>query len=113
VEVVSAIPARGTTTWGRSSLGRALGWQSRGSQFDPDRLHQTRMTWPIKQQPKKFAMDLTVPQRTRGDRYWARITTEEWSIITQWRGTPQQIDQNCWSWYAREALAIEVQLIVK
>ena len=41
VEVVSAIPARGTKTqWGRSSLGRALGWQSRGSQFDPDRLHQ-------------------------------------------------------------------------
>jgi len=53
-----------------------------------------------------------VPQHTRGDRYWVKITTKEWSIITQWRGTPQQIDQNCWSWYAREALAIEVQLIV-
>ena len=31
----------GHHVWGRSSLGRALGWQSRGSQFDPDRLHQT------------------------------------------------------------------------
>ena len=31
--------------WGRSSLGRALGWQSRGSQFDPDRLHQLGV-WP-------------------------------------------------------------------
>ena len=71
------------------------------------------MSWPIDKEPKLFATDLTVPQRTRGDRYWARITTKDWHIITQWRGTPQQIDQNCQSWYAREALAIEVQLIVK
>ena len=70
------------------------------------------MSWPINREPKKFAMDLTVPQRTRGDRYWARITMKDWSIITQWRGTPQQIDQNCRSWYAREALAVEIQLIV-
>ena len=26
--------------WGRSSPGRALEWHSRGSRFDPDRLHQ-------------------------------------------------------------------------
>ena len=71
------------------------------------------MSWPIDKEPKKFAIDLTVPQHTRGDRYWARITTKDWSIITQWRGNRQQIDQNCWSWYAREALAVEVQLIVK
>jgi hypothetical protein len=71
------------------------------------------MSWPIDREPKLFATDLTVPQHTRGDRYWARITTKDWSIITQWRGTPQQIDQNCWSWYAREALAVEVQLIIK
>ena len=25
--------------WGRSSVGRALEWHSRGRQFDPDRLH--------------------------------------------------------------------------
>ncbi len=25
--------------WGRSSPGRALEWHSRGSRFDPDRLH--------------------------------------------------------------------------
>ena len=25
--------------WGRSSSGRALEWHSRGSRFDPDRLH--------------------------------------------------------------------------
>jgi hypothetical protein len=68
------------------------------------------MTWPIDREPKKFATDLTVPQRTQGDLYWVRITTRYWSIITQWRGTPQQIEKNCWSWYDREALAIEVQL---
>jgi hypothetical protein len=71
------------------------------------------MSWPIDKEPKLFATDLTVPQRTRGDRYWVRITTKDWSIITQWRGMPQQIDQNCRSWYTREALAVEVQLIVK
>ena len=71
------------------------------------------MSWPIDKAPKKFATDLTVPQHTRGDRYWARITTKHWSIITQWRGTPQQIDSNAESWYAREALAIEIQLIIK
>ena len=69
------------------------------------------MNWPIDKELKQFATNLTVPQRTHGDRYWARITTRNWSIITQWRGTPQQIDQNCWSWYRREALAVELQLI--
>ena len=29
-------------TWGRSSPGRALEWHSRGSRFDPDRLHQEK-----------------------------------------------------------------------
>jgi hypothetical protein len=70
------------------------------------------MDWPIEQELKLFATDLTVPQRTRGDRYWVRITTKQWSIITQWRGTSQQIEKNVWSWYTREALAIEIQLIV-
>jgi len=69
------------------------------------------MKWPIDKEPKKFATDLTVPQRSRGDRYWVRITTEHWDIITQWRGTPRQIEQNCWSWYGRDALAVEIQLI--
>jgi hypothetical protein len=27
--------------WGRSSVGRALEWHSRGQEFDPPRLHQT------------------------------------------------------------------------
>jgi hypothetical protein len=70
------------------------------------------MNWPIDKEPKLFATDLTVPQRTRGDRYWVRITTQHWSIITQWQGTPQQIERNTCSWYKREALAIELQLIV-
>ena len=26
-------------SWGRSSVGRALEWHSRGRRFDPDRLH--------------------------------------------------------------------------
>jgi hypothetical protein len=73
---------------------------------------QKIMKWPIDKEPEKFATDLTVPQRTRGDCYWVRITAQNWSIITQWRGTPKQIDQNCWSWYNREALAVEIQLIV-
>jgi len=71
------------------------------------------MNWPIDKEPKLFATDLTVPQRIHGDRYWVRITTKHWHIIAQWRGTPQQIDSNAESWYAREALAVEVQLIVK
>ena len=28
------------SVWGRSSVGRALEWHSRGRRFDPDRLHQ-------------------------------------------------------------------------
>ena len=28
--------------WGRSSVGRALEWHSRGRQFDPDRLHKPK-----------------------------------------------------------------------
>ena len=31
--------------WGRSSPGRALEWHSRGSRFDPDRLHQNKALW--------------------------------------------------------------------
>ena len=30
--------------WGRSSVGRALEWHSRGRQFDPDRLHKTTIS---------------------------------------------------------------------
>ena len=97
-------------TRGRSSLGRALGWQSRGSQFDPDRLHQKNMQWPINKPPKLYCTDLTVPKRSKGDRYWVRITTADWSIITQWCGTAKQIDRNIISWYHRGAEAVEVQL---
>ena len=68
------------------------------------------MTWPIDKEPKKFATDLTVPQCTRGDRYWVRITMKHWSIITHWRGTPEQIDENIESWHRRGAQAVEVQL---
>jgi len=71
------------------------------------------MNWPIEREPEVFATDLTVPQRTRGYRYWVRITTQHWSIITQWRGTSQQIEKNTWSWYTREALAVEIQLIAE
>lgn len=39
--------------WGRSSVGRALDWQSRGQEFDPPRLHQNvYMTQELK--VKKF-----------------------------------------------------------
>jgi len=71
------------------------------------------MNWPIDKEPKVFATDLTVPQRTRGDQYWVRITMKHWSIITQWQGSPQQIEKNTRSWYTREALAVEIQLIAK
>ena len=30
--------------WGYSSAGRALDWQSRGQEFDPPYLHQTKKT---------------------------------------------------------------------
>ena len=69
------------------------------------------MRWPINKPPKQYCMDLTVPQQSKGDRYWVRITTKDWTIITQWRGSPQQIDCNIESWYSRDALAVEVQLI--
>ena len=71
------------------------------------------MNWPIDKEPKVFATDLTVRQRHRGDQYWVRITTKEWSIITQWKGTQKQIDKNIESWYKRGALAVEVQLILQ
>ena len=42
VEVVSAIPARGTKTqWGISSAGRAPDLHSGGQRFDPAILHHT------------------------------------------------------------------------
>ena len=69
------------------------------------------MKWPINKPPRQYCTDLTVPQRAKGDRYWVRITTPDWSVITQWQGTPEQIDFNIESWYQREALAVEVQLI--
>ena len=69
------------------------------------------MQWPINKPPKLYCTDLTVPQRSLGDRYWVRITTADWSIITQWCGTAKQIDSNTRSWYARGAEAVEVQLI--
>jgi len=68
------------------------------------------MKWPIDKPPKQYCKDLTVTQRTRGDRYWVRITTKNWTVLTQWRGSPQQIDRNIESWYSRDALAVEVQL---
>jgi hypothetical protein len=39
-----------------------------------------------------------------------RITTAETEFITEWVGTPEQIDSNTWSWYHRGAEAVEVQL---
>lgn len=68
--------------------------------------------WPLHKKPKKFATDLTVPQHTKGDLYWVCITMPHWSVITQWRGTPKQIEQNCNSWYRRDALAVELELII-
>ena len=68
--------------------------------------------WPIGPEDTVCGrMDFTVPQRKQGDRYWVRITTAETEFITEWRGTPEQIDSNTWSWYHRGAEAVEVQLI--
>ena len=68
--------------------------------------------WPIGPEDTVCGrVDFTVPQRTQGDRYWVRITTAETEFITEWVGTPEQIDSNTWSWYHRGAEAVEVQLI--
>ena len=68
--------------------------------------------WPIGPEDTVCGrMDFTVPQRKQGDRYWVRITTVDTEFITEWRGTPKQIDSNTWSWYRRGAEAVEVQLI--
>jgi len=56
-------------------------------------------------------IDLSVPQTLGGDRYWVRVTLSNYDFITQWQGLPMQIDANIESWYRRDALAIEVQLI--
>ena len=67
--------------------------------------------WPIGLEDTVCGcVDFTVPQRTQGDRYWVRITTAETEFITEWVGTPEQIDSNTWSWYRRGAEAVEVQL---
>ena len=67
--------------------------------------------WPIGPEDTVCGrVDFTVPQRTQGDRYWVRITTAETEFITEWVGTPEQIDSNTWSWYRRGAEAVEVQL---
>jgi hypothetical protein len=68
-------------------------------------------TWPIGPEDMVCGrVDFTVPQRKTGDRYWVRITLAETEWITEWCGTPKQIDSNIWSWYARGAEAVEVQL---
>ena len=68
--------------------------------------------WPIGPEDTVCGrVDFTVPQRTQGDRYWVRITIAETEFITEWVGTPEQIDSNTWSWYHRGAEAVEVQLI--
>ena len=68
-------------------------------------------TWPIGPEDMVCGrVDFTVPQRKIGDRYWVRITIAETEWITEWQGTPKQIDSNTWSWYARGAEAVEVQL---
>jgi hypothetical protein len=68
-------------------------------------------TWPIGPEDMVCGrVDFTVPQLKTGDRYWVRITTAETEWITEWQGTPKQIDSNTWSWYARGAEAVEVQL---
>ena len=67
--------------------------------------------WPIGPEDTVCGrMDFTVPQRKIGDRYWVRITFSETEFITEWQGTPKQIDSNTWSWYRRGAEAVEVQL---
>ena len=67
--------------------------------------------WPIGPEDTVCGrVDFTVPQRTQGDRYWVRITTAETEFITEWVGTPEQIDSNTWSWYHRGSEAVEVQL---
>lgn len=67
--------------------------------------------WPIGPEDTVCGcVDFTVPQRRKGDRYWVRITTAETEFITEWCGTPEQIDSNTWSWYRRGAEAVEVQL---
>jgi hypothetical protein len=67
--------------------------------------------WPIGPEDTVCGrVDFTVPQRKMGDRYWVRITTAETEWITEWRGTPKQIDSNIRSWYHRGAEAVEVQL---
>jgi hypothetical protein len=67
--------------------------------------------WPIGPEDMVCGLvDFTVPQRKMGDRYWVRITTDDKEWITEWQGTPKQIDSNTWSWYARGAVAVEVQL---
>ncbi len=67
--------------------------------------------WPIGPEDTICGLvDFTVPQRKMGDRYWVRITTAETEFITEWQGTPEQIDSNTWSWYRRGAEAVEVQL---
>ena len=68
--------------------------------------------WPIGPEDTVCGrMDFTVPQRKIGNRYWVRITFAETEFITEWQGTPKQIDSNTWSWYRRGAEAVEVQLI--
>ena len=69
-------------------------------------------TWPIGLEDMVCGrVDFTVPQNKTGDRYWVRITLAETEFITEWQGTPEQIDSNTWSWYRRGAEAVEVQLI--
>jgi hypothetical protein len=68
--------------------------------------------WPIgEDDPICGRVDPTVLQRRTGDRYWVRITTVDTEFITEWQGTPKQIDSNIRSWYRRGAEAVEVQLI--
>ena len=56
------------TTWGRSSAGRALDWQSRGQGFDPPRLHHRMLTGSDLSGPVFIFIALGTSIQVRGKR---------------------------------------------
>ena len=76
-----------TTTrpsWGRSSVGRALEWHSRGRRFDPDRLHQAFVrscasNYALASQAatqRSFERSLSRRSRTRSGRQYVNRSPE-------------------------------------
>src|SRR5690606_23911168 len=65
---LSRSTAAAEPVWGRSSVGRALEWHSRGRRFEPARLHQRKHDRACSSRPYRFLARPKMCLKTAGNR---------------------------------------------